>query len=506
MSPIPRTRSARSAPGLIPSLVFLAFLWTPALRLGCFANAAYAWEQDPRLIQIMQDQPHAMTRLVGIESGISSCQPTKDLGVGSPARDYDICGLFHGAHEVVVDSEKGVQQLREFFGTESSDGFEEGVVTERYTYTVTLDGSGKSKDSACGEGTWLCLSQTITTNEESLVTTLDQPISGTTVSTTDDPLALAGIPLIENEDESFSFDLYLTGGYRGSHPRPQFASIRFICPNSEVSSQLRLVNYNHILGIHSFEWVTPYGCPINTPAGSESSRDAKLVAMDSADERENDEDNEEQNGGDGLQSDNGSKAAARRRIAFALFSLITCALFVLALSSSPILRQRSLRILNQIKLRIISVVPALSSMDLHLPFPNTRSRLRSQYSRIHENRLIRWAQEDMSISTSGLGAYIEGEEDTMVNFSPTSRTHQGFGMPTSSTAGQELDPEFGAYDKWSLDAEDGFGEYIPLTPKKKSSNAVMMWKDTVRNYGSAVVVGVRSPANVNGAGSRGASQ
>ncbi|KAH9476042.1 hypothetical protein JR316_0011611 [Psilocybe cubensis] len=239
-----------------------------------------------------------------------------------------------------------------------------------------------------------------------------------------------------NDNESYNRPLKLSlyGGTVGK--QKQSAEVSFVCCDKEKLKYVREEK-----GVHFFSWATSHGCPVRL-AGQTHSNIA--AANEPGSEGEESAPEEKQGDDDLMPLDN---SRARRWIAIIMVVLVSGLLFGTVLLSSS--RARSLATEN-LKSATYAVLPLLSHLYIKL-LPIGNSVFQATKAIAHagsrfrqgDSKLVRWAQEDMSLMDS---------EDFMVN--------------GSGAMGE---------DDWNI---NGMEEYIPLTVSPQHG------RRSVRSYGA----------------------
>jgi len=262
------------------------------------------------------------------------------------------------------------------------------------------------KTFGCDDETWICLTEILDGKDVESI-----------------PLAQAGseiTAILDVEENGVP-----------SAVRLSTLSSDFVLSCSEVEN---LRHFSEERGVYSFVWDTPHGCQ----------NDFNVLA----DQTEDEVPQEEKGGNDDLMPQRGMSTIRKLMIA-AFFTLVIPLVYGTILLSSPRTRTFTTNKVNGV---VSMLVPFISVATVKLrPFGNKintlNSKLKSPF-RQGGNKLVVWAQEDMSLADS---------EDVMVN---------------GSGALNE--------DGWNA---DGLQEYIPLSLNPKHGRGGL-----VRSYGATPTV------------------
>ncbi|TFK34664.1 hypothetical protein BDQ12DRAFT_689356 [Crucibulum laeve] len=302
-------------------------------------------------------------------------------------------------------------------------------------YEVALGGLEKNEgSSSCPEGTWVCMTERILEgNRDSSPVEWIIPIAGKrhpTTTSTDKGLSI----IVSIQEAAVPLNLFLDGGRT-------YASLDLVCgsqTNGNDKEGLTFMGERN--AVHSFRWVTQHACPINVHLPSAKGR-FSIAEEHSDNSGEPGGEEEKKEEGDELLPSK-PKGIHRRWVAITLLFVGTILLTASILVSSPTARHLILERLHAAGYSLMPLITRVrsvsSSLSPKFPF----------HFREDEDRLVRWAQEDMTIH--------DVDEDVMVN---------------------------GA-DAWT---GDGLDEYIPLkSPTWARKGRVFGGgRNVVRSYGAA---------------------
>ncbi|TFK64551.1 hypothetical protein BDN72DRAFT_901465 [Pluteus cervinus] len=327
----------------------------------------------------------------------------KDLTAGCKfslgTRVYDLCPLMGEWLVVGARTEK--------HGTEE-------VATE---YEFTLNGSVQS--NTCPDGTRIC--RKVTTHYDSGLTVASYtPVAGQTTGLSEQGDHILK-PTLYQDDDDGSFSLLFDGGIVDNEPA--MATIEFSCDTQ--TSNIKFVEYQEGLGIHSFSWTTPHACAIEAPQLLVAEAGEEPLESDS-DSREDSADRDK--GGEEL-LDPEHKAGSRQKFAIIMVMIMACMALISAL---------------------------LPFSPFRKIFPSCYQR-RAPY-RVTEAHLVQWAQEDTPL------VIHPDEEAVMVN-------------------GWYFEGEAGLDEFIPL----GFGRKQQKALPPKRTVLVNSWKGRVRDYGTTIV-------------------
>ncbi|PPQ90150.1 hypothetical protein CVT25_012461 [Psilocybe cyanescens] len=360
---------------------------------------------------------------------------------------YNLCPL---AEERVVVEGSGVAK-----SYDEDKG--EGSSSEGRFYEVTLGGldaysfstrvTSGLEGSGCGEDTWMrgdvedtdrwdiiagnIKSTRKTPRASSIARKARRSRKSSALKTT---ISL-NIQKENNDADHLPLHLSLYGGML--EKQRQSAEIVFICSDEETLKYVR-----EDKGVHFFSWTTSHGCPTKLT----STTHPDIVAANEPNSGSEEPAPGDKQGDDDLMPLDNSRA--RRWIAIIVVVLVSGLVFGCILLSSS--RARSLATEN-LKGATYTILPLLSQAFTKLrPIGNSIHRTTKSIVRVGsrfrqgDSKLVRWAQEDMSLLDS---------EDVMVN--------------GSGAMGRE--------DDWNV---NGMEEYIPLTNNPQHGRRV------VRSYGA----------------------
>ncbi|KAF5381702.1 hypothetical protein D9615_005605 [Tricholomella constricta] len=334
---------------------------------------------------------------------------------------YDLCPLMH---------ERGTREVYSTTWTLDDDG-QRDLRQRVYSFVF----GEAPNDRECPEGTWICMRETrgsINLQHVASKWTTHTPIAGRLrpeSSLVDQGVNAVASILDDNDYEPSHLNLFFTGGIYEDIPR--YARIEFICDHSsEVklkSTDPSFTGETH--GVHSFTWSTTYGCPIPDPNETPSS-DSILYTFENEDTKDpppKSDNSEPEEGEKDLVDPNFPRRLSRRWVAFVLLATGTFLIGVIVILASP-----HTRFVIASHLRTFASRLSLPSLQNHIfTFVSKPFQFRAG-----ENRLVRWAQEDMSLGV--LDEEQRGDVDVMVNGG------SAFGIGD---------------DDWS---GEGMDEYIPL--------------------------------------------
>ncbi|KAF8066979.1 hypothetical protein FPV67DRAFT_1781427 [Lyophyllum atratum] len=261
---------------------------------------------------------------------------------------------------------------------------DEGVGSSR-VYSFTF--GGVRYDRKCPEGTWVCMSETRGSENPASETVSYTPIAGRLRNQS--PLVDEGVNAIasifdDTHHPTPALNLFLIGAVHEDKRR--YARIEFICDPESQSTEPSFIS--ETLGVHSFTWTTRYGCPILNPNVSPKPKFAPHTLDEAPNDAPPNSDSDDE-GEQDLLDPKVPREVPRRWVAFVLLSTGTLLITITLLLFSP--HTRSL------------LSSHLKSIATRIPRP-----FQFQF-RAGENRLVRWAQEDMALGE------LDGEVDVMVN-------------------------------------------------------------------------------------------